>query len=97
MEAMGVESKTSFKTLKNDTPLPRGNVSNETMELLKQASSKLDRPDRGIKKLRDDSTEGDTRMNYPTQNKNLYLKTKTLLKRKLISSKPSPHQRGSEK
>ena len=41
MEGMGIESTTSMDTLGQDTSLPKGNISNETLELLKWACDKL--------------------------------------------------------
>ena len=39
MEALGVESTTSFITSKADTPLPKENISNETLQLFDNAAT----------------------------------------------------------
>ena len=83
MEAIGIQSTTSMTTLGNDTPAPKGNISNETLQLLESAATKLENPSRGIKRPRGDSTSNDERTNYPTDSKPLYLKTKSLHRRKL--------------
>ena len=83
LEAIGIESTTSIKTLGTDTPIPRGNISNETLELLTNASASLANPKRGIKRMRETTPTGDERSTYPKDSKALYLKTKTLHRRKL--------------
>ena len=73
----------SFITSKADTPLPRENISNETLQLLDDAANKLSVPNKGIKRPRSGSPTTDHRAQYPSNSKQIYLKTKTLHKRKL--------------
>ena len=63
-------------------PCQRVIISNETLELLKGASDKLDPPKKGVKRARYEPGNDD-RANYPTGSKPLYLKTKNLHRRKL--------------
>ena len=82
MEAMGVESTASFKTLGADTPIARENISSETLQLLNEAADELSRP-KGIKRMRENTPPRDDRSSYPNDSKAIYLKTKTLHRRKL--------------
>ena len=63
-------------------PCQRVIISNETLELLKGASDKLDPPKKGVKRARYEPGNDD-RATYPTGSKPLYLKTKNLHRRKL--------------
>ena len=76
-----------------DTPMPRGNISDETIELIRQATAKLDNPNKGqdphtSKRARRDSGEASTskgpdRSNYATETKPIYLRIKTNQRRKI--------------
>ena len=83
MEAMGVKSTTSIYTLSRDTPVPRENISNETLQLLEEASSKINPAKKGIKRFREESPANDNRNQYPNESKPIYLKVKSLHKKKL--------------
>ena len=83
MEAIGIKSTTSMTTLGQNTPTPRGNISNETLQLLETAATKLSNNKKGVKRPREDSTNEDERSQYPADSKPLYLKTKSLHRRKL--------------
>ena len=41
IEAIGIKSTTSMITLGQDAPIPRGNISNETLQLLQTAATNL--------------------------------------------------------
>ena len=82
MEAIGIKSTTSMTTLGQDTPTPRGNISNDTLQLLETAATKLSNKI-GVKRPREDCTNEDERSQYPAVSKPLYLKTKSLHRRKL--------------
>ena len=76
-----------------DTPMSRGNISDETIKLLRQARAKLDNPNKGqdphsSKRARRDSSEASTskgpdRSNYPAETKPIYLRIKTNQMRKI--------------
>ena len=72
MEAMGVKSTTPIYTLNRDTPVPRENISNETLQLLEEASSKINPTKKGIKRLREESPANDNRNQYPNESKPIY-------------------------
>ena len=49
--AMGVQSTTSINLIGPDTPLPRENISAESLKLLDSAATKLSNPNIGIKRF----------------------------------------------
>ena len=104
MEAMGVKSNTSMITTGRDTPLPKENISNETLQLLQTAATTLSTNRRGVKRFREETPPRGEREQYPANSKPLYLKAKSLHKRKLaiaanihqikegLASNKYPHQ-----
>ena len=86
MDTLGVESTTNI-TPAIGTPIPHTTLSNETMLLLEQTAHQLGQTkDSNLnlsKRRRVDAPQGDQRTGYPKESKLLYLKTKTLHRKKL--------------
>ena len=87
MDTLGVESNTGI-TPALGTPIPRTTLSKETVKLLDSVATKLgqtkDQTSNQPNKRRClEAPEGDIRSSYPKERKTLYLKTKTLHKKKL--------------
>ena len=86
IDTLGVESTTNI-TPAIGTPIPHTTLSNETMLLLEQTANKLGQTkDSNLNPTKQrcvDAPQGDQRTGYPKESKLLYLKTKTLHRKKL--------------
>ena len=84
-----MKSASAFNTPMSGTPIPTTTLSSETVELLNEAVNRLKDPatskGKGVKRKRNLSPAAspDNRGNYPPATKPLYLKAKTLFRRKL--------------
>ena len=89
LNTLGVNSASAFNTPMSGTPIPTSTLSNETTSLLDEVATRLKEPSskkgRGLKRKRQQSpaTSPDSRGNYPAATKPLYLKAKTLYRKKL--------------
>ena len=83
-----VKSASAFNTPMSGTPIPTTTMSSETVELLNEAANRLKDPvsnkGKGVKRksILSPAVSPDNRGNYPAATKPLYLKAKTLYKRK---------------
>ena len=87
MDTLGLESNTNI-TPAMGTPIPGTTLSDDTLQLLEQTANSLGQStdntrDQPSKRRRQEPPEGDTRSNYPKESKALYLKTKSLHRKKL--------------
>ena len=87
VDTLGIESNTAI-TPALGTPIPRTTLSNETVRLLDSVTTKLGQTkdqtsNQPNKRKRLKAPEGDIRSSYPKESKTLYLKTKSLHKKKL--------------
>ena len=86
MGTVEIQSATNLHS-GHDTPYPEARRSTETMQLLQDAAAKLEPKDSTInqstKKRRLEANEDKKRTNYPQASKSIYLKTKTLHRKKL--------------
>ena len=89
MNNLEVRSTSAFNTPISGTPIPTTTLSSETLALLTEAATKLKDPvsksSKGVKRKRTQSPFSPTnnRVDYPAATKPLYLKAKTLYRRKL--------------
>ena len=83
---LGVQSASNL-TSGRDTPLPTANFSDETLQLLNRAAAALNLTDNTItqpnKRRKLEPNDDLKRLNYPQASKSIYLKTKTLHRKKL--------------
>ena len=86
MGTVEIQSATNLHS-GQDTPYPEARLSTETMHLLQDAAAKLEPKDSTInqptKKHRLEANKDKKRTNYPQASKSIYLKTKTLHRKKL--------------
>ena len=84
-----VKSASAFNTPMSGTPIPTTTMSSETVQLLNGAANRLKDPvsnkGKGVKRKRilSPAVSPDNRGDYPAATKPLYLKAKTLYRRKL--------------
>ena len=86
ISTLGVKSATNI-TSGPGTPYPKNNLSDETLQLFEQAADSLkakpSTTSQPTKRKRLQSSEDKKRTNYTQASKSIYLKTKTLHRRKL--------------
>ena len=94
MGTVEIQSATNLHS-GHDTPYPEARLSTETMQLLQDTPARLKPKDSTItqpsKKRQLEAYEDNKRTNYPQASKSIYLKTKTLHRRKLSLATNTHH------